>query len=209
MRIKVYIFVVLMLALFAAPTAIKAQADSAQNREYQIKAAFLYNFIKFVDWPEEKLPDSNEPIIIGIIGKDPFGDAFEPIKDKSVKERNVIIQRFKGLEELEKSGEENESEVRQQIDLIRKSHLLFICYSEKAKLRETINLVKDHSVLTVADTQDFLESGGVINFVMEEKKVSFEINITAAKQAKLKIRSQLLKLAKKIIEEKQSDEAKK
>ena len=195
--------VFLILVLFMSVTAPRAQADSTTSREYQLKAAFLYNFIKFVDWPEEKLSDSNKhkPIIIGIIGKDPFGSAFEPIKGKRVKERSVIIERFKGLKELEKSKERNESEKHQRIDSIRKCHLLFICRSEKTKLRETINMVRDYNVLTVADDAGFLEAGGVINFIMENKKVRFEINIGAAKRAKLKIRSQLLRLAKRIIEE--------
>jgi len=201
MRIKAYIFVVLALALSAAPILVQAQDDSAL--EYQIKAAFLYNFIKFVDWPKEKMPDSNEPIIIGIMGKDPFGDAFKPIKDKPVKGKRVIVKRFKGLEELKESSEKHP-----QIETIRGCHLLFICRSEKEMLEETINLVKDHSVLTVADSEGFLESGGIINFIMEEKKVRFEINVTAAKRAKLEIRSQLLRLAKRIVEEKPSDKAK-
>jgi len=200
MRIKVYIFVILMLALFAAPNTAKAEDESAQSLEYQIKAAFLYNFIKFVDWPEEKMADSNEPIIIGIIGKDPFGSAFNPIKDDIIKDKKVVIKRFTGLEELKKSGEENKSKPHPQVEIIRKCYLLFICNSENKSLKETINLVQDYSVLTVADTQGFLESGGIINFVMEEKKVRFEINITAAKRAKLKIRSQLLRLAKRTIE---------
>ncbi len=203
MRIKDYIiFVVLMLTLFAATTAVKAQTESAQSLEYQIKAAFLYNFIKFVEWPGEKTADSNEPIIIGIIGKDPFGSAFDPIKNDIVKDKKVVIKRFTGLEELKNSGEENKSKPHPQVETIKKCHLLFICNSENKKLKETINLVRNYSVLTVADTQGFLESGGIINFVMEEKKVRFEINITAAKRAKLKIRSQLLKLAKRTIEEK-------
>ena len=84
---------------------------------------------------------------------------------------------------------------------------MFICHSEEAKLREIIDLVKDHSVLTVADTKGFLDSGGIIEFVMEEKKVRFEINVTAAKSAKLKVRSQLLRLARKIIGEKETNEA--
>ena len=88
MRIRAYNVIVLALALFMAAIALRAvAADSTSSQEYQVKAAFLYNFIKFVDWPEEKTADSNEPITIGIIGNDPFGNAFEPIKDKKVKER--------------------------------------------------------------------------------------------------------------------------
>ena len=200
MRIKACIFVVLALALFAAPISVQAQDDSAQNREYQVKAAFLYNFVKFVDWPKEKVADGNEPIIIGVIGKDPFGKAFDPIKNKQVKGKKVVINRFKGLEELRKSGE--------QIKAIRKCYLLFICSSEKEKLREIINLVKDDSVLTVGEVKGFLESGGIINFLVEGKKVAFEINNHASKQAKLKIRSKLLRLAKRVIPEKPSSEDK-
>jgi hypothetical protein len=203
MQIRAYNLIVFALALFAAPISVQAQDDSAQNREYQVKAAFLYNFVKFVDWPKEKTPDSNEPIIIGIIGNDPFGNAFEPIKDKPVKGTSVIIKRFLGLKGLKESSEKHP-----QIEAIRECHLLFICRSEKQNLTETINLVKDHSVLTVADSEVFLESGGIINFVMEENKVRFEINVTAAKQAKLQIRSQLLRLAKRVAEEKPSGEAK-
>jgi hypothetical protein len=195
MRIKAYNLMVLVSVLLVVAIAMGTQADSQASREYQVKAAFLYNFIKFVDWQGEETADSNEPIIIGIIGKDPFGDAFEPVKDKPVKGRKVIVKWFKGLEELEKL-----SEKQSQIEAIGKCHLLFVCPSEKEKLGEIINLVKDYSVLTVADMQGFLESGGIVNFVIEENKVGFEINIAAAEHAKLKIRSQLLRLAKRVVE---------
>ncbi len=208
MRIKVYKLIVLALVLFIAAIAPKAWASSAASSEYEVKAAFLYNFIKFVDWPGEETADSSEPISIAIIGKDPFGKAFKPIEDKLIKDRKVVVERFKGLEELEKSGAKDKSEQHPQIDAIRKCHLLFICRSEEEKLEETINLVKGHSVLTVADTEGFLESGGIINFLIEKKKVRFEISVAAAKDAKLKVRSQLLRLAKRIVGEKQSDEAK-
>lgn len=199
MKIRTYNLIVLALVLFMAAITPKAWAASTTSSEYQIKAAFLYNFIKFVDWPEEKLHDGNEPIIIGIIGKNPFGNAFEPLKNKSAKGEIVIIKHFKGLEELEKSKEKPEQ--HEQLDAIRESHLLFICRSEKKKFTEIINMVEGYSVLTIADDEGFLESGGIINFVMEENKVRFEISAAAAKRAKLKIRSQLLRLAKRIVKE--------
>jgi hypothetical protein len=160
----------------------------------------------FVDWPQEKIGSSTEPIVIGVIGKDPFENAFEPIKDKQAKDRKVIIKRFKGLEELKKS---DKAEMDQAIGDIRKCHLLFICSSEKGVVKEITDLVKDYNVLTVGDMENFLESGGgIINFVPEEDKVRFEINLTVAKQAKLQIRSQLLRLAKRVIGEGQQQEAK-
>jgi len=193
-----YIFVVSVLALFVGPIAPQAWADPASSKEYQIKAAFLYNFIKFVDWPKEKLPDANEPITIGIIGKDPFGKAFEPVKDKKVKGKRVVVKRFKSMTEL-KQGENDKADLETAIETLRKCHLLFVCASEQKHFKEITKWVKDHSVLTVGDTKGFLEFGGIINFLVEDKKVRFEINAAAAKQAKLKIRSQLLRLAKKVI----------
>jgi len=208
MKIKACIFVVLALALFAAPISVQAQDDSAQSREYQVKAAFLYNFIKFVDWPKEKMADSNEPIIIGIMGKDPFGDDLDPIKDKQAKDRKIAIKRFKGFKELKKSSEKDKTKLQQEIEALRKCHLLFVCSSEKKNFEQIIETLKGSSVLTVEETAGFLESGGIINFLMEEKKVRFEINVTAAKRAKLEIRAQLLRLAKRIVEEKPSGEEK-
>ena len=202
-KIKTYIFAVVFLVLLMGPQ-VRA-ADSTVSREYQVKAAFLYNFLMFVDWPLEKMADSNEPIIIGIIGKDQFENAFEPVKDKLAKDRKVIVKRFKGLEELKK----NEAELNQTIEAIRKCHLLYICRSEAVSLKEILNLIKGCSVLTVAGMENFLESGGgIINFVVEEDKVRFEINLTAAKQAKLQIRSQLLRLAKRVMGEEVSQGAK-
>ena len=195
MKIKTYIFAVVLLVLFMGPQA--RAADSTASREYQVKAAFLYNFLMFVDWPQEKMADSNAPIIIGIIGKDQFENAFEPVKDKLVNNRKVIVERFKPFEELKKS---DKAVLDQQIEAIRKCHLLYVCRSEEASLKEILNLIKDYSVLTVASMEKFIDSGGgIINFVMEEDKVRFEINVTTAKQAKLQIRSQLLRLAKRVI----------
>jgi hypothetical protein len=202
MKIRVYIFVFVILAMLAVP---QVRGESASTREYQVKAAFLYNFIMFVDWLPEKMPAAGEPIVIGIIGKDPFENAFEPIKDKQVNGRKVVVKRFRGLEEIKKSAK---AEMDKEIEEIRKCHLLFICSSEKGVAKEITDLVKNNNVLTVGDIPGFLESGcGIINFILEEEKVRFEINETKAEQSKLQIRSQLLRLAKRVIGEK-SQEAK-
>lgn len=204
MRIRAYNLIVLVLLV--AAIAPRAKADSTSSREYQVKAAFLYNFIQFVDWPEEKLADGGEPIIIGIIGEDPFGDAFEPIKDKKVKGRGVVIKRFKSFEQLKKSTEKDKTKSDQEIETLTKCHLLFICSSERKNLKEIINTVKDHSVLTVGEMEGFLEDGGIINWFVEERKIRFEVNVSAAQQARLEIRSKLLRLAKRIVEDTPEDE---
>ena len=186
-----------------------APSESETSREYQIKAAFLFNFFKFIDWPEEKITNRNESFIICIIGEDPFGKSLEPVKEKEVKGRKVVIKYLKDLKELEISDKKDKSETKNTIEALRKCHLLFICSSEKRNLATIIEGLKEAPVLTVGETAGFLESGGVINFLMEDKKVCFEINNFAAKQGKLKIRSKLLRLARRVVEEEPSGDPKK
>ncbi|MBN1787952.1 MAG: YfiR family protein [Sedimentisphaerales bacterium] len=190
-KFRIYIFSALLLSLLLG---LQVKAD-APSREYQVKAAFLYNFIMFVDWPQEKEVDENTPITIGIIGDDPFSNAFDPIRSKQAGSREIVIKRFKGLEELKTSGE-----LAKTTDALKDCHLLFICRSEKKVVSEIVDIIKDSNVLVIGDMDGFLElGGGAINFVLQEEKVRFEVDLGAAKSAKLKIRSQLLKLAKRII----------
>lgn len=200
MRRKICIFVALVLALLVATIAPQARAESAPAREYQIKAAFIYNFTKFVDWPKEKAADSSNVITIGIIGKDPFGKAFDPIEGRKVKNRRVAVKRFKGFKELTGSAGKDTGRLEREIKALRKCHVLFVCSSEKKQRKQIFESVKGRGVLTVGDVGGFLETGGVINFFISEGKVRFEINVTAARQAKLKIRSQLLRLARRVVE---------
>ena len=197
MRIKVYILTVLVATLIAGPLAPQARTESAPALEYQVKAAFLLNFTKFVDWPEEKFADKNDVITIGIIGKDPFGDAFDGIEDKKVKNHKIVVKRFKNFKELAGPDGEDKDRLKSEIEALRKCYMLFVCSSEKEQCEQIIQLVEGHSVLTVGEVESFMKAGGVINFFLSEGKVHFEINATLAKKAKLKIRSKLLRLAKK------------
>ena len=201
MRVRVYNLIALVLVLFAAVIAIGASDNAATSQEYQVKAAFLYNFIQFVDWPEEKLADKDDSIIICIIGNDPFGTAFEPIIHKQVKGKSVVIKRLESFEKLKNSAGNDKPESGHGFEALKKCHLLFICSSEQKNLKEIIDVVKDQPILTVSEMNGFLEAGGIINWFVEEKKIRFEINLAAAKQAGLEIRSNLLRLAKRIIGE--------
>jgi len=199
MNRKIVTYLILIAWLYPLLFVPPVRGDDTASPEYQIKAAFLFNFLKFVEWPKSKTKDTDEPIIIGIIGKDVFQNAFENLKNKKIEGKEVIVEQYKGLSELEKNSQKHP-----QIDKIRKSHMLFICPSEKKYMKNIVESVKEHGILTVADTKDFLETGGIINLLMEEKKVRFEINIAAAKQSEIKIRSQLLRLAKKVIRQETS-----
>ncbi len=202
---KSYILILLSTTLTLLPIQAQARADSAHNREYKIKAAFLFNFLKFVDRPEEKPADSNEPVIIGIIGEDQFEKAFEPVKNKKIGNRPVAIKHFKSLSEFDEASAKDKASLARMLKAFSKCRLLFVCSSEKKRLDEIIAAVKGCPVLTVGENAGFLETGGIINFLVQHKKVRFEINLIAAKKAKLKIRSKLLRLAKRVIKEESSD----
>ena len=159
-------------------------AEPPTPREYMIKAGFLYNFAKFVEWPKEVFENTTAPLIIGIYGKDLFGSSFEQtINTKTVQGRGLLIKRFKTLDEL------------------TVCHILFINPSEKEHFSEIMNKLMGSHVLTVSETERFAERGGIINFIKDGNNVRFEINLDAAEKNGLKISSRLLKLAK-IIREK-------
>ena len=169
----------LMLALAAAvvwPTAVSAQ--SVQLREYDIKAAYLYNFINYIDWPADSLPPAGGTITIGIVGENPFGQALNPLNGKPVKGRTLIVKQVATAKDLEAC------------------QIVFISASEKARLPEIFAQLKDARVLTVSEMDGFASQGGIINFISERNKVRFEINPDAARRLGLTISSELLKLAR-------------
>ena len=215
MRDKVDILMVVVLLGALAGYAMGAGDDSALSKEYRIKAAFIYNFIKFVDWPQpapaesdKKADDTAKPITIGIIGKDLFGDAFEPVKGKPVRGRKIVVKQFGEFRRLvnDKSNDKAKSEAN--IEALRQCQLLFTCSSEKKDTDRIIEIVRGHKVQTIGETDGFVEAGGIVNFILEEKKLIFEVNLVASKRANLEISSKLLRVAKRVITEKTSEKAK-
>lgn len=167
---------VLSLVWLLAVGGVSAQ-DSAPT-EYQIKAAFLYNFAKFVEWPPAVFSETNSPIVIGILGENPFGnDLVKTVRDKTLNNRPLVIKEFHSPVEA------------------TNCHILFISTSEKARLPQILEALREVSVLTVGETDRFTEAGGMINFVREGNKIRFQINEVAAKSAGLKVSSKLLSLA--------------
>jgi hypothetical protein len=163
--------VLILLLLLAAP--LRAQAP-----EYDLKAAFLFNFAKFVDWPPSAFAGERAPLTICVYGEDPFGPTLDAVvQNERVGERSLLVQRPDSIDDL---GE---------------CHVLFVSRSEKDRLGEVMSQVKGKPVLTVADTDGFLRAGGVINFVLEGKKVRFLIDQEAAERSGLRISSKLMRLA--------------
>lgn len=178
LKTNIPFLVILTLALSAVSAPLTVYADPQSVQEYDVKAAFLYNFAKFVEWPPTAFINPGDPLIIGVLGVDPFGNSLKGLEDKTVAGRKILIKRFTQVDELEKC------------------HLLFISSSEKKNLHQILPAVKGWNVLTVGEMKGFAEAGGMINFTLIEKRVRFEVNLDAAQNAGLKISSQLLKVAK-------------
>jgi len=160
--------------------AVVAQAQSAT--EYQVKAAFLFNFARFVEWPADAFLTADSPLQICVLGQDPFGPDFEQmIVDKAVNGHRMEIAHPEGVPQA------------------RACQILFIASSEKARLREVLQGLKGASVLTVGEMPGFVQAGGIINFVLDDNRVRFEINQKAAAQVHLKLSARLLTVAKLVL----------
>jgi len=177
------------------------------DREYQIKAAFVYNFIKFVtggrlgpaDSKVGSDADPNAVLRVGIIGQLPAQEGFAELQGKTFQGKRLAVQYFKGLADL-KGAEPKIPQPPPQMDQIRRCHVLFFCPSEKPFLGRLLPPLQKEGLLLVGDSVGFLEAGGIINLVIEDKKVRFEINLAAARRASLQIRSSLLRLAIRTLE---------
>ena len=143
--------------------------------EYQLKAMYIYNFTKFTDWPPSAFASPDAPIVIGIVGEDPFGKTMDKaVQGETLGGRPFVVKRLRADEDL------------------RSCHLLFISRSEKDRLPVMLNRLKGSSVLTVSEIKGFAERGGMINLTIVDNSVKTEINQTAAEQAGLQISAKLL-----------------
>jgi hypothetical protein len=159
--------------------ALSGRAQGTQPSEYQLKAAFLYHFAQLVNWPAEAFAQTNSPLVIGVLGENPFGTQLE----ESVRGKNVNGHPL-AVREVQTLGE-----------VTNICHILFISASEKKRLSEILAAAREKSVLTVSETENFTETGGMINFILDGTKIRFQINNAAAKAAGLKLSSKLLTLA--------------
>jgi hypothetical protein len=168
--------------LAAAVSSSRAQPDEGAgvNREYTIKAAYLYNFSSYVQWPAEAFPTSDTPLVIGVLGTDPFGEILnEIVRTKKVAGRPIVARRFASMA------------------VYAPCHVLFVPSSTSAdETAAAIRKTHGSPVLLVGENPGFAAEGGNVNFFIEENKVRFEINVDAARRRQLKISSKLLGLAK-------------
>lgn len=163
-----------------------AAAQPPAASEYEVKAEFLHRFAQFVTWPPEAFapkgaaPAADDaPLTIGVLGQDPFGAVLDAaVAEARVGGRRFAVRRFKTLAELQPC------------------HILFVPAAEETRLPEVLERLRGTPTLTVGESRRFARRGGIIGFVLVEGRLRFEINESAAEQARLKVSSQLLRLAK-------------
>jgi hypothetical protein len=158
---------------------IIARTAAASSLEYRVKAAFLYNFAKFIDWPPQSFPDPQTPYTICVLGEDPFqGDLDSATENQVIQGRKLVVRRL-----ADTKG-------------IPGCHILFVAVSERERLRSILETVGDAPILTVGEDEEFIRLGGRLRFFLSESKVRFEINLAATERAHLKLSAKLLSLAR-------------
>lgn len=163
--------------------AVRSGAQEAASAEYRIKAAYIFNFAKFVEWPAATFPTHDTPMTLGVLGRDPFGSDLEKILgNKTIAGRRVRIKRMEESKPVEHC------------------HVLFISSSERKRLPQLFENLQNSSVLTIGETDQFTRLGGMINFFKQENTIRFEINVQAAQKAGLRISSKLLHIGKPLPE---------
>lgn len=159
--------------------AIGATGLAAGPSEYQVKAVFLFNFSQFVDWPTQAFDDARSPLVIGVLGEDPFGAALdEAVQGETVNGRPLEVRRYRKVEEIDHC------------------HILFINLEPQYPLADLLKRLHERNVLTVSDSREFAKTGGVIELVTVDNKIRLQINLDAAKLSNLTISSKLLRPAR-------------
>ncbi len=165
-----------MLLCVSPCTPVRAQNKAVP--ETQVMAVFLFNFTQFTEWPRSAFPSADAPLIIGIVGPDPFGRYLdETIENEKVQGHPLIVQRYRDMSD------------------IKNCHVLYISEKDPEKVTAIINLVKNKNTLTISDFDNFSRMGGMIGFYKKDKKIRLQANPGAAKSAGLVISSKLLRVS--------------
>ncbi len=181
---------ILIVAFVSLWAHLMTPSDSsgAAPMEYQVKAAFIYKFINFIEWPAKAWKNAEDTLVIGVLGENPILEALHSLPLNKVQNRQIKIKRIKNLQDL------------------KSTHIVFIDESEKPDLKNILDHLKETWVLTISDTKEFAKMGGMINFFLDNEKIRFEMNPEAAEEAELKISSKILRLAT-IVKTQRSSEA--
>jgi hypothetical protein len=167
------------ILLYLSHAAGAQGIDRAAVGEYQVKAAFLYHFAKFIEWPAAA--GKGDVVVIGVLGVDPFGPALDFLfEDKTLRGKPFEVRRVASVTEA------------------RSCHLLFVSIADKNEVQRALAALAGSPVLTVGDSMDFVAGGGIIYLFVEESRIRFDINLAAARRSRLAISAALLRLARSV-----------
>ena len=184
---KHIIVFIIVLTVSALISHTDAKSHAERRKEIELKAAYIYNFIKFTDWPKDTFKDEKEPLIIGVFDEDQQENLSKVLREKSKNNHPIQVLHLKKQDIQSKEN-------------VQRCQILFFPKTFKNSDEQSVfKHIQNHPVLTIGERNKFLEAGGMINFVLEKKKIRFEINLIAVEKAGLKIRAKLLKLAKRVI----------
>ncbi len=175
-----HLFVFSVLFSYGSGPAF-ADHDDETVEEHLIKAAFVYNFMKFVEWPSST-SDGGPSLSICILGTGPMREALLSLSGKKIGDRTLTVDTCMDMREL------------------RECDVLFITISEKGRLNKILDAIRGASILTISDMDHFVVRGGLIGMITENKRIRFAINLRSARSASLRISSRLLKLASKVVQ---------
>jgi len=170
---KSFMVMLLFGISFQVIPSVKADVMS----ENDVKAAYIFNFAKFVEWPEKAFASKSAPIVLCVLGDDSLGDAIQNLETKKIKGRSLSVVRTRSKEQ------------------IRSCHILYISESEKKEISDILSKMDGRPCLTVSSVNEFAAQGGMIGFVRKGNKVRFEVNPDAVRRAELAVSSRLLNLA--------------
>jgi len=166
------------MAVLLAVLSPSARGEQVKASEYQVKAVYLFNFSRFVGWPQQSVPSTAVPFAICVLGKDPFGPMLDAtLAGENIRGNSVVARRVAQAQEA--AG----------------CRVVFISNSEESRLKDILAALEKSSVLTVSDIPKFSEHGGMIEFVLQGDRVRFEVNLANTTEAGLTLSSDLLKVA--------------
>jgi hypothetical protein len=170
---------VILAVILAGFSGIRVSAAEAVSPEYQLKAVFLWRLSQFVQWPSGTFTDAESPLVIGVIGENPFGDALEvAVQGETVNSRKIVIRHYRDISE------------------VQRCQILYVSQSEKANVKMITRLLGRRPILTVSDIEGFSrEHGGMIRFIAEKNKILLRVNLGPVHAAKLTLDSRLLRMA--------------
>ncbi len=175
---RIFLFLGFCLTLSLGGVTPSHGEDHSRKAEYLLKAAFLFNFAKFSEWPAESFPDPQAPFVLCTIGNDPFGPELDHLAGKVIRERHLVINR-----------------VHSNGNLIG-CHLLYVSPGELVQMRTILRTLQKAPVLTVCDVEGCAEDGLMLNMRMVENRVALDLNFEAVQRTPLKLSSQLIKLTR-------------